>query len=760
QILLTAQRIDPILLVIVTRPLSGDLPEEYEQLRDDTDNDYIILESLPLSDTVALVCQRLRVSQLPEQLADLIYKRTEGNPFFGEELAYTLQESGIVTIDEGECRISSEVSNLQNLHLPDTVQGVVTSRIDRLTPTQQMTLKVASVIGRDFGFNTLHDVHPIDSDKEHLPDSLDSLTNLDITEIEAPPPALTYTFKQMITHEVTYNMMLFAQRRELHRAVAEWYETTYSDHLDPFYPMLAYHWRLANDRHKTVDYLEKAGDQALFNYANEEAIEFFGEAIALVKEPPRLQTGQLPTPQTETEFPAIQRGSWSLSLGQAYVNWAKYNQALSPLEEGVALLGYAIPASQSRLVVGLIGQMLQQFLNRLWPKKEPPSEQQNLLLDSARAYEGLTTIFYFANQTLHSLYSAFRSLNLAEAAGPSPELARGYASVGVIVSFIPIHSLAESYCLRALALTKTLNNLAAQAWVSLLASVYYAGVGRWTDCETLLQQVIDLSDQLGDVHRHADGISNLAVVAYFQGDHARCLALSEQLFDASLQHNDSLNQGWALRSKVYVLLSQNKTDEALTYLQEMENLMTENAQKVVDEALTMDLYALQAVANSRQGKKEDALKMAEKALNLMNQAPPSSFLSLPGYTGVTETYFTLWQADPTNNELKKSTQRALKALQSYARVFQIGKSAAHLWRGKIQWELGRKRKARNLWAKSAATAEQLQMPYWAGQAHYEMGIRLSPRWASHRQHLDQAETIFTKLGSSYHLERMRNDNQS
>ena len=134
---------------------------------------------------------RLQAEDLPQPLAQLIFTKAGGNPFFSEELAYALRDTGLVTVANGECQIETNSGDLQDLHLPDTIQGVITSRIDRLTPAQQLALKIASVIGRSFEFGTLQEIHPIEADKSHLDEHLDKLHKLDITQLENPLPDLT-----------------------------------------------------------------------------------------------------------------------------------------------------------------------------------------------------------------------------------------------------------------------------------------------------------------------------------------------------------------------------------------------------------------------------------------------------------------------------------------------------------------------------------------------------------------------------------------
>ncbi len=153
--------------------------------------------------------------------------------------------------------------------------------IDRLSPAQQLTLKVASVIGRVFTFDLLRDVYPDEAGRANLSEQLHALTQFNLISAQTLEPLPTYSFQDVLTHETAYNLMLFAQRRQLHRAVAEWHERTYAANLLPYYATLAHHWRQAEDMAKAVYYLEKAGEQARLNGAYQEALAFFNESLAL-----------------------------------------------------------------------------------------------------------------------------------------------------------------------------------------------------------------------------------------------------------------------------------------------------------------------------------------------------------------------------------------------------------------------------------------------------------------------------------------------
>jgi predicted ATPase/class 3 adenylate cyclase len=279
--LAASQHVRPLLMVLVTRPIHDAPPPEFRQLLDLPSVRHVQLEALSPDQTLALVHQRLGVAALPEAVSELILQKAQGNPFFSEEMLYALRDAGLLLVRDGSCTLAPEAHDLRSVGFPDTIQGVITSRIDRLAPSQQLALKVASVIGRLFTLRTLHDIYPVASEQTDLVQDLHNLQRRDLTHMNTPAPDLSYLFKHVITQEVAYSLMLFAQRRALHRTVAEWYERTFED-LSPFYPVLAHHWSRAEVTDRAVDYLEKAAAQAHNIGMPRESVAFGLEAARLL----------------------------------------------------------------------------------------------------------------------------------------------------------------------------------------------------------------------------------------------------------------------------------------------------------------------------------------------------------------------------------------------------------------------------------------------------------------------------------------------
>ena len=740
------QRVPSILLIVVTRPLDDPLPTEYTQLLRSPDAQRLWLEALPLPEALALVCQRLGVRALPDEVTALIGSKAEGHPFFSEELAYALRDAGLIHIADGECRLAPGAGDLRALDFPDTVQGVITSRIDHLPPAPQLTLKVASVIGRVFAFRTLRDTHPLEADKPKLLDYLHALERLDLTALDTPEPDLAYLFKHVITRDVAYNLMLFSQRRDLHRAVAAWYERAYAGNLVPFYPLLAYHYEKAEVASKAMDYLERAGEEALRNYANWEAAEFFTKAIALA--------------ETHGGITQMRRAHWERQAGEALYGLGQLPESRAHLEKALTLLGRPMPSGPARLILGLPIQILRQIRNRLWLERLAPysPEEQAILLETARAYNLLGQVALLANETLPLIYMAVRRLNLTERAGTSPDLARAYAEMSVLSGLVGLHTLAEAYVRRAHAAAQSVQELPlpTQAYVQLATGLYSLDVGQWAKAEEWLGRAEAMSHQLGDLRQWGESTILLEQTAYFQGQFARGAQFGADLYLAAQHSGNPLHIAWGLTGQGQNELRLGKLEDAAAKLEKAAALLAKNADRTTEITAT----GLLAVARLRQGQRTQAHQTAEAVARFIAQigSTPTSQDVVEGYSAVAEAYLSLWEAgEGPRTELQKLARQACQGLHRYASVFPIGQPRAWLWQGRYEWLAGSARQAQAAWQKSLAAGERLAMPYEQGLTHYEIGRHAAG--AERQLPLAQAIEIFTRLGAAYDADRARAEAQ-
>ena len=202
---LVVQQQQPLLVVLTARPFPDPAPPELELIRTAAGQTYLKLDTLALDDALEIARQRLGVKSLPQSVKDFLERRAGGQPFFVQELAYALRDAGLIQIAQGQCRISDGVTDSDEglersfgaLNIPNTIQGVITSRVDRLPSPQQLTLKVASVIGRSFALFVLKDIYPVPEGRDDVPLHLEHLEKVDLTH-RMPSPEVTEEFKHAL----------------------------------------------------------------------------------------------------------------------------------------------------------------------------------------------------------------------------------------------------------------------------------------------------------------------------------------------------------------------------------------------------------------------------------------------------------------------------------------------------------------------------------------------------------------------------------
>ena len=262
----------PILLLLNFRPEFQDrwsAKSYYSRVR---------IDPLQAKGSEELLQDKLGADASLRALKQLLIERTEGNPFFLEESARTLIESGALDGRRGNYRL---VAPITTIALPVTVQSVLAARIDRLGPEDKRLLQSASVIGKDFALALLGDIADADVDTVQR-----GLANLQAAEFIYETrlfPDREYTFKHALTHDVTYGGLLAERRQLLHANIVEAIERLHADRLTEHVDRLAYHARRGALWEKAHTFGVQAGRRAAAQSANRAALEAFQGALAALE---------------------------------------------------------------------------------------------------------------------------------------------------------------------------------------------------------------------------------------------------------------------------------------------------------------------------------------------------------------------------------------------------------------------------------------------------------------------------------------------
>ncbi|MEN8242738.1 MAG: adenylate/guanylate cyclase domain-containing protein, partial [Chloroflexota bacterium] len=234
----------------------------------------INLTSLQDDESSALVDQLLAGYEFPKKVREMILSKSDGNPFFMEEVVRTLIESKAVEQDpaSGDWHVTSEI---EDIAIPDNLQTLLAARIDQLEESAKQILQIASVIGRSFYHQVLEMINEVTGE---LDDEINKLQRLGLILETEREPDLEYIFRLALTHETAYNTILLKNRRGFHRKVGEAILQLYPDRLNDFGAVLGHHFYQAQDP-RAVNYFRLEGNAALKLYANQEAITSYTKAI-------------------------------------------------------------------------------------------------------------------------------------------------------------------------------------------------------------------------------------------------------------------------------------------------------------------------------------------------------------------------------------------------------------------------------------------------------------------------------------------------
>ena len=271
----------PILLVGAYRDrdeVKPDLISVLTELNRERVSQSIKLKRLNLNETSQHVKQIFGQSNIPEEFCELVYQKTNGNPFFVEEILNSLKENGVIYREENEYKLKT----IPEITFPRTVKSIFKSKLDRLDEESLKLLEIASCIGNDFSLDLLTEVSGYE--KNRLLEILDEMLNSGLLKSKLVHIEVKCFFSDVIVRSILYEEISPFKLKHLHLIIAQALEKVYAKKIDDFYGELALHFLKGGDKEKALHYFLKAGEKAVSIYANNEAEFYFKSALELLEE--------------------------------------------------------------------------------------------------------------------------------------------------------------------------------------------------------------------------------------------------------------------------------------------------------------------------------------------------------------------------------------------------------------------------------------------------------------------------------------------
>jgi class 3 adenylate cyclase/tetratricopeptide (TPR) repeat protein len=666
------------------------------------------------------------VGHLPEAVCSQILKKTEGNPFFIEEVIRGLIAEGTLVKDarDGSWRLARPVAALA---LPDTIQGVIVARLDRLEEGVKRVLKLAAVIGRSFFLRILQ---AIAEAGDAVESGLAQLEHAELIRVRQQVPELEYIFKHALVQEAAYESILAERRRAIHRSVAEAIERLFAERLEEFASLLAYHYARAEGWEQAQAYLFKAGDQAGRMAADAEALEHYRQAEAAYAK------------VAAQEMTPLQRAILDRKLGQAFYGVGRYDQAVEYFSRALAHLGLHYPRTRGGVRRSTVKLLAVHFLRRLLPgagQAAQPKMDPAVAREISTICQSLAWLDYFVDEERFGLDSLIE-LDAGERSGDVLGRVRGLATLGLVLMMFRAFSLARRRIDEAVAIAQDSDHPAATA-----SAVFMRGCLQWItgsldECVHSFERSVAAYKAIGDIRGWGGPTICLCWVVYQRADFASATLLATDLVRVGQDAGDPHVVTWGLNALGALGLAVGPLDEAASHLSTVRDL-----------CIQISAFRMQAGAGGvlgkcrlRQGRLREAAAILQEAIGLIearslrgvwSAEPLNAFAELclikaSRLTGV-----------PRRQAIRQASRACVKALRCTRDAVTWLPETLRL-QGTLAWLSGDTKSAHERWQKSLTTAQNLGLAVERARTLLDMGDRLGAAAL-----VDEATRVFVQTGA-------------
>ncbi|MBI5572695.1 MAG: AAA family ATPase [Desulfomonile tiedjei] len=703
----------PILILCVSRPDPGTPAERVRRIaQQDYPSWYTEVTLSPLSQkqSAQLVQDLLRTETVPPKIKETILSKAEGNPFFLEEIVRSLIDNGKRPGDAPTGRWQSP--DLAAVSIPDTIQGVIMARVDRLDRDLRQVLSTASVIGRSFFYQVLRSVQ--DADRK-LDQHLADLQHLEFIQEKPGHADLEYMFKHAIAQQAMYESILLKKRRGIHARVAQTLETVFADRLEEMYSLLADHYARAEIWDKAQHYLRLAGDHAGRMAADTEALASYRQAIEAYQK------------AFGDQWDPFERASLHRKIGEALFRRGEHSAALEYLNLALGYLGRPVPTGvwKTRLMIAreIVTQVAHRFFPRLFcapmRKYVAPDVEEEF-----RLYEVIGWIDAFEDYE-HFFLIALKGLNVSERTGYASGAAKGLMALGTIADIGSLFRVARWYHQRAKRVAEEIQHPAAQGAAHMGLALHHLCVAKWDIAINHARRSAQIYREIGDLRGLGCSLYMAAVAMAYQGNFADALLHCAEIIALGDNGADLQVRCWGLATEGFVLRLMGRFEEAASLLRQAIDI----AEAIQDHVILIWSTSELGRCRLRQDRLDEAAAAMSLSRDLIARHGHLRLIWVPSRNAQCE-----WALAASEQACEadragslRLARRACTEALSNAKTYEALLPEAARLKGVCEFLKGNATRARKWWHRSAKLAEA------SGQRHdltatlMEMEQRLAHR---------------------------------
>jgi len=595
--ILAAGEAYPIAIIVATRPAGASFEA-------DLINAQINLLGISREAIERLTETMLGATAAPN-LVTLLLKRSEGNPYFVEQIVRYLQEENFLETSKDGWAL---VRRLRDDFLPGDIRSILVARLDQLAREVKDSIQTASVLGREFEIRVLLQMLRED---ENVPTYLDEAEK---AAIWAPLNEMRYIFSHGLLRDAAYEMQMRARRRQLHALAVDALESLYADSLEARYAELAYHSEHAELRSKAQQYYTLAGKSAMELYQNHQAIEYYTRALAFTS-----------FDDLGTQFDLLtERVGLFNRIGQRN----SQSKDLDSLEKLALQIGNDQLLTKAKMLYAQYCFITGDYAGTIEVSEQVVASSKELgQADLALGvYVVWSQALFRSGKLDDAMKHAMDGLQLARQAHRRVEEGKALSALGLIAIESKEPGMAQRYLEEAVAIARETKErmLEARAIANLAYSTAYIQRD-YATAKTYFEQANTLNVKLGD--RYAQGISlaNIGWVCGLLGDFVTAQKYHEQALLIAREVDNLNHEIYTLMNLSGVAEVQGKAQEAVQYAIHANKLCREKGDKL-GEAWSL-LYLGYAYFSS--GRLDEAEMAFEQSLNLRREWGQPSLATEP-----------------------------------------------------------------------------------------------------------------------------------
>jgi len=701
----------PLLLCWATRPDLGPGARLAELARADYAGRFTDVRLQPLArEDGDRLLRRLLGDALPPAVRRAILDKAEGNPFFVEEVIRGMIDCGAVAQDRGGAwHVGPEA---EGMAIPDTVQGVIMARIDRLDEDLKRVLRLASVIGRSFFMRVLRSIA---AGEEALDENVSALSTLELLRRKEITPELEYMFRHALVQETAYESIVRRRRRELHRRVGAAIETLFADRLEEFHGLLAYHAARGEDWDRAQRYLLAAGDQAARLAADEEALAHYRRAVDACER----ALGDRWQPR--------ERAALDRRIGEALFRRGRFSEAVDFLTAALDRHGRRYPRTAGAVRRAIVRQLARQFGHRQLPRLALRGRRDDpIARECSQIYHSLSWIHYHVDQQ-RLVLDALCGLNEAERAGDSLGTCRGLMAVGLLFGAAGLHGLSGRYHREAVQLGEAQRQPVALGQAYLGLGIHLFDTGDWDGCARVMEQSGARYLEAGDLRGWGASAAWLFWIAVYRGDFVRGLDIAGEMARYGDEAADGQLSRFGLHYRGAALSRAGELAEAVTLLERAVGLYAAVPEVIGMAHASGDL----GLCHARLGDLPRAIEVLEEANRALDEHGLNAGGSVPPRAALAEVYaLAAAEAEgPERAARLRQAERAAAACLRLGRLHHESRIFGHRVAGTCAWLAGNPDRAHAEWDRALTLAERLGARYEVDRLRREIATRTAPAGA-------------------------------